>query len=106
MVSVSVVAAEKLRGILEQEGQSGKALRVRVVPGGCSGYSYDMIFDDPQASDRTFESNGLRVVVDQESLGLLDGAEIDFKESFGSSGFSITNPNAVSGCGCGKSFQT
>ena len=106
MVSVSAIAAQKLQEVLEQDGQSGKAIRVRVVAGGCSGYSYDMVFDEPGENDRTFESNGMRVVVDEQSLGILEGAEIDYKETFEESGFTISNPNAVRSCGCGKSFQT
>lgn len=106
MVTMTAAAAEKLRGLREQEGQSGKALRVRAVAGGCSGYQYDMVFDDAQAGDHKFESNGLEVVVDADSLPLLTGSEIDFEESFGASSFKIKNPNASGGCGCGKSFQT
>lgn len=106
MVTMTTSAAERLRSILDQEQKSGKGLRIRVIPGGCSGYSYDMIFDDPQESDHTFEAHGMRLLVDAESLPLLSGAEIDFQESFGSSGFTIKNPNARGGCGCGKSFQT
>jgi len=106
MVTMTSSAADRLRGILEQEGQSGKALRIRVVPGGCSGYSYDMIFDDAQEGDSRFVAHGLQLVVDPESLPLLSGSEIDFQESFGASGFTIKNPNASGGCGCGKSFQT
>jgi iron-sulfur cluster assembly protein len=106
MLTMTATAAERLRGIREQEGQSGKALRIRAVPGGCSGYQYDMVFDDAQASDHKFESNGLEMIVDPESLSLVTGSEIDFEESFGASGFKIKNPNARGGCGCGKSFQT
>ena len=105
-VTLTDTAAEKLRTILSDEDKSDKSLRVRVVPGGCSGYSYDMVFDKAAKSDHTFESHGLKLLVDAESLDLLKGAEIDFQESFGNSGFTIKNPNATSGCGCGKSFQT
>jgi len=106
MVTMTSTAAERLRGIQEQEGYSGKPLRIRAVPGGCSGYQYDMVFDDVQQGDAKFESNGMDLVVDPDSLPLLNGAEIDFEESFGASGFKIKNPNARGGCGCGKSFQT
>jgi iron-sulfur cluster assembly protein len=106
MVTMTTAAADRLRSMLEQEGQAGKALRIRVIPGGCSGYSYDMVFDDAQESDHRFDAHGLQLLVDSESLPLLTGAEIDFQESFGSVGFTIKNPNARGGCGCGKSFQT
>ena len=105
MVTMTTNAAERLRAILEQENQTGKGLRVRVVSGGCSGYSYDMTFDDAHETDHTFDAHGLKLLVDAESLPMLQGAEIDFQESFGSSGFTIKNPNSSGGCGCGKSFQ-
>lgn len=106
MVTMTPTAADRLRSLLEQEGQNGKSLRIRVIPGGCSGYSYDMVFDEASDSDAKFESHGLQLLVDQDSLPLLSGSEIDFQESFGASGFTIKNPNARGGCGCGKSFQT
>jgi iron-sulfur cluster assembly accessory protein len=106
MVNLSTTAAVKLRDILVAEGAQDKGLRIRVVPGGCSGYSYDMVFDDAAEGDQVFEHDGLKLLVDGESLPLLQGAEIDFKEELGHEGFTIKNPNASSGCGCGKSFQT
>lgn len=106
MVMISATAAEKLKDILVSEGAQDKGLRIRVVPGGCSGFSYDMIFDDAAEGDQVFDHGGVRLLVDGESLPLLAGAEIDFKEELGHEGFTIKNPNASSGCGCGKSFQT
>ena len=106
MVTLSTTAADKLRAILIEEKAEDKGLRIRVIPGGCSGYSYDMIFDAAGEGDQVFEAHGVRLLVDGESLPLLEGAEIDFKEEIGHEGFTINNPNAKSGCGCGKSFQT
>ena len=106
MVTLSTTAADKLRAILIEEKAEDKGLRIRVIPGGCSGYSYDMIFDDATEGDQVIESHGLKLLVDGDSLPLLSGAEIDFKEEIGHEGFTINNPNAKSGCGCGKSFQT
>ena len=106
MVMISATAAEKLKDILVSEGAQDKGLRIRVVPGGCSGYSYDMVFDDAAEGDQVFDQGGVKLLVDGESLPLLDGAEIDFKEELGHEGFTIKNPNASGGCGCGKSFQT
>ena len=80
MVTLSDVAAEKLRAILVEEKAEEKGLRIRVVPGGCSGFSYDMIFDDKADGDEVFEAGGVRLLVDGESLPLLEGATIDFKE--------------------------
>jgi iron-sulfur cluster assembly accessory protein len=104
-VTLTEIAAGKLKTLLESDAQPGSGLRVRVVPGGCNGYSYDMVFDSPSEDDLVFESHGLKVLVDAKSIDLLKGSEIDFQESFGSSGFLIKNPNATGGCGCGKSFQ-
>ena len=106
MVMLSATAAVKLKDILVAEGAQDKGLRIRVVPGGCSGYSYDMVFDEAAAGDQVFDHEGVKLLVDGESLLLLDGAEIDFEEKLGHEGFTIKNPNASSGCGCGKSFQT
>jgi len=105
-VMLSTTAAVKLKDILVAEGAQDKGLRIRVVPGGCSGYSYDMVFDDQADGDQVFEQDGVKLIVDGDSLPLLQGAEIDFKEELGHEGFTIKNPNASSGCGCGKSFET
>lgn len=104
-VTLTETAADKLKTLLESDAQPGSGLRVRVIPGGCTGYSYDMVFDAQGDDDLVFESYGLKVLVDPKSIDLLRGSEIDFQESFGSSGFLIKNPNATGGCGCGKSFQ-
>ena len=106
MVMLSATAADKLKDILAAEGAQDKGLRIRVVPGGCSGYSYDMVFDEAAEGDQVFDHQGVKLLVDGESLPLLDGSEIDFKEELGHEGFTIKNPNASGGCGCGKSFQT
>jgi iron-sulfur cluster assembly accessory protein len=106
MVTISTTAAVKLKDILVAEGTADQGLRIRVVPGGCSGYSYDMVFDSAAEGDQVFEQGGVKLLVDGESLPLLEGAEIDFKEELGHEGFTIKNPNASTGCGCGKSFQT
>ena len=105
MVMLSTTAAVKLTDLLVAEGAQDKGLRIRVVPGGCSGYSYDMVFDDAAEGDQVFEQDGVKLLVDGDRLPLLEGAEIDFKEELGHEGFTIKNPNASSGCGCGKSFQ-
>lgn len=105
MVTLSSTAADKLREILVAEQAEEKGLRIRVVSGGCSGYSYDMIFDDAGDGDSVFEHEGVKLLVDGESLPLLSGAEIDYKEELGHAGFTIKNPNSKGGCGCGKSFQ-
>lgn len=106
MITLTDSAATKVKQLIEAEGEDGLALRVAVRPGGCSGFSYEMYFDSDIASDdMTSEFGGVRVVVDQTSAQLLAGAELDYKDGLEQSGFSITNPNAQSTCGCGQSFS-
>ncbi|GIU84737.1 MAG: hypothetical protein KatS3mg008_1512 [Acidimicrobiales bacterium] len=105
MITLTESAATKVKQLLEAEGEEGLALRVAVRPGGCSGFSYEMFFDgEIREDDITEEFDGVRVVVDPESAKLLRGATLDYKDSLSEAGFSITNPNATSTCGCGKSF--
>ena len=81
-------------------------LRVSVSGGGCSGFQYGFAFDDTvNADDRTFERDGVTVVVDEVSLDLLAGSQIDFVEDLIGASFQITNPQATSSCGCGASFS-
>lgn len=106
MITLTDSAAVKVKQLIDAEGEEGLALRVAVRPGGCSGFSYEMYFDsDVAADDLTTEFSGVRVVVDQTSAQLLTGAELDYKDGLEQSGFSITNPNAQSTCGCGQSFS-
>lgn len=83
----------------------GKSLRVYVDKGGCSGYEYGFAFDDKKDGDSEFDMDGLHVLVDPQSLTMLKGSVVDYKEDFSGSGFSIVNPNAKSSCGCGHSFE-
>ena len=97
----------KAKGILESKGQNDSLLRVFVVGGGCSGYQYGMsIAPSVEDGDEVVElEDGVRVVIDQESKPMIAGAEIDYVEDLMKSGFTIYNPNAVSSCACGSSFQ-
>lgn len=107
MIHITDTAIEKIQEMLEAEASPELFLRVGVKEGGCSGFSYNMGFDDELAeSDRTLDANGLKVVVDAESAKYLNGLEIDFKESAMGGGFTINNPNATATCGCGSSFRT
>ncbi|QHW30739.1 iron-sulfur cluster insertion protein ErpA [Paenibacillus rhizovicinus] len=107
MITISEMANEKIKEMLEAEASPELFLRVGVKEGGCSGFSYNMGFDDEQAdSDKAMEMNGLKVVVDEASIKYLNGLQIDFKESAMGGGFTITNPNASATCGCGSSFRT
>lgn len=107
-ITITEKAAHKAKSILQERrlGESG-ALRLFVVGGGCSGYQYGMaLAPEPEEEDFLVDASGVRVVLDPESAGLLEGAEIDYVEDLMKSGFTIFNPNAVKTCACGTSFQT
>ena len=106
LVSLTPVAATKVNEIREAEAiEAGVALRVRVVGGGCAGFSYDLYFDEPAEVDRQFEIQGVKVVVDEMSLMYLVGTEIDYVEGLQGAGFKFQNPNLKTTCGCGSSFN-
>ncbi|MCH8029220.1 MAG: iron-sulfur cluster insertion protein ErpA [Candidatus Dadabacteria bacterium] len=105
MLSVTEIAAVEIKKLLAKENMPNGALRVRVVPGGCSGFSYEMGFDDvTEETDIVLESEGFNVVVDQMSAPYLNGSVLDYKDGLQGQGFSINNPNATATCGCGSSF--
>ncbi|HEY2332057.1 MAG TPA: iron-sulfur cluster insertion protein ErpA [Acidimicrobiales bacterium] len=106
MITLTESAADKVRSLIESEGDAELSLRVAVRPGGCSGFSYEMFFDSDIASDDIKQDvNGVRVVVDPSSAEMLVGAVLDFKDGLQGAGFAIENPNAQRSCGCGKSFS-
>ncbi len=106
LVTLTARAAEKVKAIREEEKiEPSHGLRLKVQGGGCSGFAYDLYFDQVQDVDQTFESQGVRMVCDQMSLMYLVGTEIDYVESVQGSGFKFTNPNVKSTCGCGSSFS-
>ena len=84
--------------------REGKALRIAVKGGGCSGFEYVIELDDPADDDLLLEGNGERIVIDPVSLPFLEGATIDFTEELIGARFTIDNPNATASCGCGTSF--
>ncbi|MDD5558745.1 iron-sulfur cluster assembly accessory protein [Candidatus Methylomirabilis sp.] len=100
MVTLTESAATKVAHLLETQATPDEGLRVRVVGSGCSGLSYQMEFDQPQAADKVFETNGVKVLVDPQSYIYLDGSEIDYIESLQGAGFSLKNPNPKANCGC------
>jgi iron-sulfur cluster insertion protein len=103
--SLTERAAKRVAWLIEQDGHAGLMLRVSVSGGGCSGFQYGFSFDDTvNPDDRTFRRDGVTAVVDEASLELLAGAQVDFVEELGGSSFQIKNPNATSSCGCGSSF--
>ena len=99
-------AARRISILKEQERAENALLRIAVSGGGCSGFQYGFSFDDQRNEDDfVFERDGVGVVVDEVSLDLLNGAEIDFVEDLMGASFQIRNPNAASSCGCGNSFS-
>lgn len=105
MFTVTTKAALEIKKLLGEEEIPNAVLRVRVVPGGCSGFSYEMGFDDEtEDSDQLFENEGVKVAIDELSLPYLEGAILDYKDGLNGTGFSINNPNAKGSCGCGSSF--
>jgi len=99
-------AVAKVKEILTQQTPTPLGLRVAVVGGGCSGFSYQMNFENQtNGVDKTYEFEGLKVFVDQASLMYLGGTKIDFIESLEGSGFRFENPNVKTTCGCGSSFS-
>jgi len=102
-ISVSSKAAQKVKELITREKK--KALRISVVPGGCSGYQYGMELDDnAQSNDIVIKEKGIQIFVDKTSMRKLNGSNVDYIESLQGAGFKISNPNAKSSCGCGNSF--
>jgi len=106
MVLLSDKAAEKVKEIRGEENiEESYALRLKVQGGGCSGFSYDLYFDQPTEGDRPFEVKGVKLICDEMSLMYLLGTEIDYVEGLHGAGFKFNNPNVKSTCGCGSSFS-
>ena len=107
VVSLTDAAAAKLHELTKEETNPNIGLRVYVYSGGCSGFRYGMMLEDaPTAEDKVLEANGVKVYVDGNSVDLLKGSQIDYVDTLMGAGFTVNNPNAVSGCGCGSSFRT
>jgi iron-sulfur cluster assembly protein len=106
MVTLTPKAVDKVKEILDMQEPKPAGLRIAVVGGGCSGFTYSMAFENtPNMLDKTYNYDGLKVFIDQASLLYLDGAEVDYVETLEGSGFKFNNPNVKSTCGCGSSFQ-
>ena len=99
-------AVRRIAMLKAEENAANALLRISVSGGGCSGFQYGLSFDNQRNEDDfVFERDGVGVVIDEVSLGLLDGAEVDFVEDLMGASFQIRNPNAASSCGCGNSFS-
>jgi len=104
-ISLTDIAAGKVRELLNGQDASEQALRVAVRGGGCSGFQYALAFDKPKDDDHRFEDQGVAVVVDKVSMQFVFGSEVDYVEGLQGAGFQVNNPNVVAACGCGSSFQ-
>ena len=98
-------AAARIKEVVAAENREGQGLRVKVVGGGCSGLQYKVDFDQPKTTDKIFEKDGAKVLVDMKSLLYLSGTELDYKDELMQSGFVFQNPNVKKACGCGQSFM-
>lgn len=107
MVILTETATTEVRKFIEAENAGPEAgLRIRVVPGGCSGFSYSMqIEDGPRPGDEILDHEGLKVFVDLFSKQYLEGVQVDYVNSVMGSGFTFSNPNSTGSCGCGSSFS-
>jgi iron-sulfur cluster assembly accessory protein len=106
MVTLTENALKKVQEFVKADASlSGKMLRVYVEAGGCSGFQYGLTFDEQRPGDEVGEFNGVKVLIDPNSSQYLKDAQVDYVEGLHGSGFSISNPQAKSSCGCGKSFQ-
>jgi iron-sulfur cluster insertion protein len=106
LLSLTDAAIEKVKHFATTMPDSqGKPLRIFVQGGGCSGFQYGFTFDEKRENDAVIETGGIEVVVDPQSATYLKDAKVDYVEDFRGAGFSVQNPNATGGCGCGKSFN-
>jgi iron-sulfur cluster assembly protein len=106
MITITEAAGYQIKDMMKAEGKE-LFLRVGVKGGGCSGLSYGIGFEEEKNEEDTeLEQHGIKIVIDKESTPILNGVKIDFKESMMGGGFTIDNPNAIAGCGCGSSFRT
>src|SRR5436190_18131394 len=106
-ITFSELGAQKVREFLDaQSADAGAAgLRVGVRGGGCSGFQYQLAFDERRDGDIVFEDHGLQLLVEPQSLPYVDGSVIDYVDSLQGAGFQVNNPNVVAACGCGSSFR-
>src|SRR5437667_12637268 len=105
-VSLTPTAVAKVKEIMAQQNPVAAGLRVGVVGGGCSGFSYSMSFENSAGMmDKTFDMEGLKVFVDATSVMYLNGCTVDYIETLEGAGFKFENPNVKSTCGCGSSFN-
>ncbi len=106
MITISDNAASKIKELIAAESKPGLAFRVKVVAGGCSGFSYELGFDDQiNADDKVYEEKGVKVLLDAQSDTAVEGSQIDYADGLMDAGFKINNPKVKGSCGCGTSFE-
>jgi iron-sulfur cluster assembly accessory protein len=107
LITVTEKAAAKTRALARKEGRSQATLRVRVTAGGCSGFSYDLSFEeDARADDQVIQaSDGVRILIDPKSAPILKGSVLDFDDALMGGGLKMLNPQATHECACGESFS-
>lgn len=106
ILSLSKKAAEKIKDLMSKQESKIAGLRFGAIPGGCSGFTYSLTFEEQQGKeDVVTESHGIKFFIHESHLNLLRGTQIDFVDALQGSGFKIINPNAKSTCGCGQSFS-
>ncbi len=99
-------AVNRVKLLQQRKQQPDLMLRLKVDGGGCAGFQYLFEFDQTiTEEDQTFERDGVKLIIDEMSLGFMEGAEIDFKQQMVGAAFQVNNPNASSSCGCGTSFS-
>ncbi len=107
IVTITETAAIQVKSMMEEHKEEGNFLRIQIQGGGCSGLSYGMGLElEKGEDDNVLEQHGVKILVDKESVSILQGTIIDFKQSEMGGGFTIENPNAIASCGCGSSFRT
>jgi iron-sulfur cluster assembly protein len=107
MITLTDKGAEKVREFIAAQGADVQTagLRVGVRGGGCSGFQYNLSFDEQREDDAVFDDRGIKLLVDRPSLPYVSGSIIDFVDSMQGAGFQVNNPNVVAACGCGSSFR-
>ena len=104
-ITVTEKAINKIKELIKSEKKDGYGLRIEVIPGGCSGFSFDFSFENKQRdNDKVMEFGDLKIYIDALSLGKINGSKVDFIDGLHGSGFKVDNPKAKSSCGCGDSF--
>lgn len=110
MITVTETAADKVLEMIDQmdapaDDTGVVHLRIGVKGGGCSGFQYELAFDDPTDADEHFDSNGVSVIVARDALRYVSGSSVEWVDGLMSKGFQVNNPNVIASCGCGSSFR-